>query len=178
MILTHWGRVTHICISKLTIIGSDNGLSPSQRQAINWSNGGISLIWNLGTNFSWILSEVYTFSFKKIHLKMSSRKWRPFCLGLNVLNVTIAQIKIKEQGCIRPWICVCMWQIYLNDFKWAHPTITEITTVWNQQTNCDISAFYGISHRQWPTNYTNADSLYMYHCNKTNNSPWFLVHND
>ena len=25
-LLTHWGRVTHICISKLTIIGSDNGL--------------------------------------------------------------------------------------------------------------------------------------------------------
>ena len=27
-ILTHWGRETHICVSKLTIIGSDNGLSP------------------------------------------------------------------------------------------------------------------------------------------------------
>ena len=23
--LTHWGRVTHICVSELTIIGSDNG---------------------------------------------------------------------------------------------------------------------------------------------------------
>ena len=26
--LTHWGRVTHMCIGKITIIGSDNGLSP------------------------------------------------------------------------------------------------------------------------------------------------------
>ena len=26
--LTHWGRVTHICVGNLTIIGSDNGLSP------------------------------------------------------------------------------------------------------------------------------------------------------
>ena len=33
-LLTHWGRVTHICVSKLIIIGSDNGLSPSRRQAI------------------------------------------------------------------------------------------------------------------------------------------------
>ena len=33
-VLTHWGRVTHICVSKLTIIGSDNGLSPGGRQAI------------------------------------------------------------------------------------------------------------------------------------------------
>ena len=32
--LTHWGRVTHICVGKLTIIGSDNGLSPARRQAI------------------------------------------------------------------------------------------------------------------------------------------------
>ena len=34
MILTHWGRVTQICVSKLTIIGSDNGLWPGRRQAI------------------------------------------------------------------------------------------------------------------------------------------------
>ena len=32
--LTHGGRVTHICTSKLTSIGSDNGLSLGQRQAI------------------------------------------------------------------------------------------------------------------------------------------------
>ena len=32
--LTHCGRATHICVSKLTIIGSDNGLSPGRRQAI------------------------------------------------------------------------------------------------------------------------------------------------
>ena len=39
--LTHWGRVTHICVSNPTIIGSDNGLSPSWRQAIIWTNIGI-----------------------------------------------------------------------------------------------------------------------------------------
>ena len=33
-VLTHWGRVTHTCVNKLTIIGSDNGLSPGRRQAI------------------------------------------------------------------------------------------------------------------------------------------------
>ena len=51
--LTHWGRVTHICIGKLiiTIIGSDNGLSPGRCQAIIWNNGGILLIGPIGTNF-------------------------------------------------------------------------------------------------------------------------------
>ena len=79
------GRVTHICASKLTIIGSDNGLSPCRRQAIIWTNDGILLIRTLGTNFSEILSEIHSFSFKKMHLKMSSAKWRLFCLGLNEL---------------------------------------------------------------------------------------------
>ena len=83
--LTHWGRVTHICVGNLTIIGSDNGLSPGRRLAITWTNVGILLIGPLGTNFSEMLIEIHTFSFKKIHLKMSSGKWQPFCLGLNVL---------------------------------------------------------------------------------------------
>ena len=84
--LTHWGRVTHICVGKLTIIGSDNGLSPGRRQAIIWTNAGILLIGPLGTNFSEIWIAIETFSFKKMHLKIPSAKWRPFCLGLNVLN--------------------------------------------------------------------------------------------
>ena len=87
--LTHWGRVTHICVSKLTKIGSDNGLSPGRRQAIIWTNDGILLIWPIRTNFSELLIEIKTFSFEKMELKMSSGKWRPFCLGLNELRVTL-----------------------------------------------------------------------------------------
>ena len=84
-VLTHWGRVTHICVSNSTIIGSDNGLSPGRRQAIIWNNAGILLIEPLGTNFSEISIWIQRFSFKKMPLNMSSAKWRPFCLGLNVL---------------------------------------------------------------------------------------------
>ena len=87
--LTHWGRVTHICVDNLTTIGSDNGLSPGRRQAITWTNVGILLIGPQGTNFSEMLVEIHTFSFKKIHFKMPSGKWRPFCLGLNVLTLNI-----------------------------------------------------------------------------------------
>ena len=85
--LIHWGRVTHICVSNLTITGSDNGLSAGRRQAIIWTNAGILLIRPLGTNFSVLLIEIDTFSFNKIHMKMSSGKWQPFCLGLNVLTM-------------------------------------------------------------------------------------------
>ena len=59
--LTHWGRVTHVCVSKLTIIGSDIG----RRQAIIWTNAGILLIRTLWTNFSEILVEIHSFWFSK-----------------------------------------------------------------------------------------------------------------
>ena len=83
--LTHSGRVTHICVGKLTIIGSDNGLSPERHQAIIWTNVGILLIGPLGRNFSEILIEIQTSSLKKIRLKMSSAKCCSFRLDLNVL---------------------------------------------------------------------------------------------
>ena len=63
--------MTHICVSKLTIVGSDNGLSPDRHQAIIWTNAGL-LIGPLRTNFSEILIEILTFSFKKMRLKVSS----------------------------------------------------------------------------------------------------------
>ena len=85
--LNHWGRVKHISVSKLTSFGSHNGLSPVQRQAIIWTNAGILLTWPLGTNFSEILIKIVAFSFKKMRLKVSSAKWRPCCLSLNVLMV-------------------------------------------------------------------------------------------
>ena len=84
--LTQWGRVTHICVGNLAIIGSENGLSPGRRQAIIWTDAGILLIGPFETNFSEIWIGIQTFSLKKIHLKMSSVKWRLFCLGLNVLK--------------------------------------------------------------------------------------------
>ena len=87
--LTFWGRATHICVSKLTIIGSDNGLSPGRRQAIIWSNARILLIGLLVTHFSGILIEILIFSFTKMRLKVSSVKWWPFYLGLNELNFLV-----------------------------------------------------------------------------------------
>ena len=84
--LIDYRRVTGICVGNLTIIGSDNGLSPGRRQASIWTNAELLLIGPWGTTFSEILIEIYTFSFKKMHLKMSSGKWWRFCLGLNVLN--------------------------------------------------------------------------------------------
>ena len=59
-------------LGNLTIIISDNGLSPGRRQAIIWTNAGILLIGHLGTNFSEILIKIITFSFKKMCLNECS----------------------------------------------------------------------------------------------------------
>ena len=121
--LTHWDRMTHVCLSKLANIGSDNGLSPGPRQAIIWANAGIWLIRTLGTIFSEILSEIHTYSFKKMYLKMSSAKWRQFCLNLNVLTLETGSrgcpcrymefnIWYNTPGLQDNWLKV--WDIYLH----------------------------------------------------------------
>ena len=84
-VLTHWGRVTHICVGNLTIIGPDHGLSPGRRQANIKTNAGILLIEPLLTNFSEISTEIHTFSFKEMRLKVLSAKMvamlsRPQCV--------------------------------------------------------------------------------------------------
>ena len=89
--------MTHICVDNQTIIGSDNGLSPCRYQAIIWTNAGILLIRPLGTNVNEISIGIHAFSFKKIHFKISSGKWQPFCLSLNVLTHNLILRKSIEQ---------------------------------------------------------------------------------
>ena len=113
--LTHWGRVTHICVSKLAIIGSDNGLSTDRPQAIIWTNAGLLLIGPLGTNFSEILSKILTSLFKKMRLKVSSAK-RPQCVNSSspggcgshfryVIFKCIVVITFKSISFTSYWLC-------------------------------------------------------------------------
>ena len=109
--------MAHICVGKLTIIGSDNGLSPSRRQAIIWTNAGILLIGHLRTTFSEILIEIHTFSFKKIDFKMESGNWRPSCLGLNVLIFTLMNFYFYDKG----------WEGWERRGVWVIPMINTRT---------------------------------------------------
>ena len=143
--LTHWGRVTHICVGDLTIIGSDNGLSPGRRQAITWTNVGILLIGPLGTNFSEMLIEIHTFSFKKIHLKMLSGKWRPFCLGLNVLNGEVGgyhSTSIMIYGQTNGWMDRCC----ANDTQLTAKSIQKVTYHTDKHNRLQQQVYNSISH--------------------------------
>ena len=150
----------YIYVSKNTIIGKDNGLSPGRRQAIIWTNAGMLLIEHLGTKFNQILIKIYTFSLKKIHLKISSVKWNPFCLSLNVLmgddhsciqynhasletgavnyasfsnsmDVTTVITSIEE------WLCSnekCNFDIWLLINAWSSVKLTSFHCLWLART--------------------------------------------
>ena len=84
-LLTHWGRVTHICVSELTIIGSDNGLSPGRSQAIiciccgdivNWSLRN-KLQWNFNRNSNIFIQEN---ALEHVVCEMASILSRPQCV--------------------------------------------------------------------------------------------------
>ena len=130
--------MTQICISKFIIIGSDNGLSPIGRQAIIWTNAGILLIRSSGTNFSEILSEIITFSFKKVRLKVSSAKWRPFCLGLNVLmlNLLKANTPLWLEGYRVEILTIIKWHYFGFDNIWKYSSLRFMEHLSSYKSNC------------------------------------------
>ena len=110
----------HICVSKLTIICSDNGLSPGRCQAIIWTSAGMLLIGPVGTKFNDISIEIFTFSFKKMHLKMSTGKWRPFCLGLHVLT-------LYDLNCFEEMnVYVCLHFLSISDTEMWNGQVLDI----------------------------------------------------
>ena len=120
--LTHWGRVTHICVSKLTIIGSDNGLSPGRRQAIIWTNAWILLIWTLGTNFSEIISNISCIfiqenAFENVIWKKAAILSGPQCVK--------TELGLPQDNEMKVWNTVLSWTgAHLNSrpyFPIAHP---------------------------------------------------------
>ena len=137
--------MTHICVGKLTNIGSDNGLSPGRRQAIILTNAAILLIGPLGTNFSESLIIIHTFSFNKIQLKMSSAKCRRFCLGLNVLMlVTLTSGRLGSfwrssnmslRNCCAPWNTVWCHENTVNFLQNPHNR-HPIACPWGQRMGC------------------------------------------
>ena len=100
LLLTNcWGRVTHVCVGNLTIIGSDNhdnGLSPDRHQAIIWTHDGIMLIGPLEINFSEILIKIHTFHLRKCISKYRLRKGSHFVQGETSQPLTCLSAMLRE----------------------------------------------------------------------------------
>ena len=89
-----------ICVQKCKCIFFKNKNAPWKLKSSNFSLflsahhvdsvfhvKPLSLIFQWFFNFSEIIIEIHIFSSKRMHLNMLSGKWRPFCLGLNVLRL-------------------------------------------------------------------------------------------
>ena len=105
-------------------IGSDNGLSPGRRQAIIWTNARKLLFGPPGAKFSEIVIEIHTFSINEMYLKMSSGKWQPFCLGLNVLTY-----HITTPLCY--FICWYHWLINVSQKQGLRTIVLIYKLIWS-----------------------------------------------
>ena len=97
-------RSDDICLSKLTIIGSDNGLSPARRQAIIWTNAGILLTESIGTKFNVVDSYIFIQEnpVKDIAWEMSAILSRPQC----VICPCLGKVRIFKRGF---WLAVSLF---------------------------------------------------------------------
>ena len=103
-----------------------NSLKPGGAYICRWTGFGF------GTNFLGILIKMETFSLRKMHLKMSSAKWQPFCLGLCVLIDKISQ-EIPQQWhycCVKTTSRSPRMYEYkgLHQSQWFNPYVTGLVT--------------------------------------------------
>ena len=106
--------MTNICVSKLTIIGSDNGLSPGRHQPIIWTNTGL------------LISGTVQTYFRKIFLFL--RKWfskRHFVEGRSYTRIGwVARGPLHLHGisllthCSRDKMATIPQMTFLNAFSW------------------------------------------------------------
>ena len=94
-LLTHWGQVTHIYISKLTIIGSDNGFLPGLCQAIIWTNDNILPITSQGTYFNDILIQENAIVVSKMAAILSRTQCVKACIIITELTWGYWWLEIK-----------------------------------------------------------------------------------
>ena len=137
ILLTHWGQVMHIYVSKLSIIGSDNGLLPGRCQAMIWTHAGILLIGPLGTNIIEISIAIWTFSLAsclwtwhnimhlfspKHQMEMLSRYWEWICrqslsfmIGVSTPNLYSRELHhVSAVPCQCSRLYVVTWKVGTN----------------------------------------------------------------
>ena len=130
--LTHWGRVTHICVGELTIIVSDNGLSPGQRQAIIWTNAGILLIgpywwtkfqWNFNRNSNIFIHEN---EFESVVCEMMAILSQPQCVNVhNNWSTHGLPVRVWSGGVfsklkVKDWSLFYCNSLWHGDVTWSH----------------------------------------------------------
>ena len=115
--LTNWGEVTHICVRILTIIVSDNGLSPGRRRAIIATNAAMLLIGHSWSNFSEMWIEIHSFSFNEfndlIYVEINLQTWIVDSISVFCFLIELACLNLL------PWL-----------FEWTFFTLSVTMWLW------------------------------------------------
>ena len=166
-------RVTHICVSKINIIGSDNGLAPGGCQAVIWNNAGVSLNEPLRANFSEIFIIFINFhsikciAFENVVCQTSAILSRPQCVnslcsmnheiwtGVCCALCVLVRLSFLEKK-LWIWINILLFYCTSTDKSPYHyPSTNEITlNVIDKKHHCDATqntiaclvSFKGTSH--------------------------------
>ena len=140
---THWGRVTHICVGNLTIIGSDNGSAPSHYlnqcwNIVNW-NSRNKLQWYVNRN-SYIFIQENPFE-NVVWKKMAAILCLPQCVKASPSMEHLAESHTSQQkhlvSCINESL---VWNMHLLR---NNPIVSEYGYLWG------IASYMTDSARLW-----------------------------
>ena len=97
LFLTHWVQATHKCVSKLTIIGPDNGLSPGRRPSHYLNQWWNIVTSNLRNKFPWNRKRnsfifVQENPFENVVWEMASILSRPQCVNYSFISGTSLRV--------------------------------------------------------------------------------------
>ena len=104
--------------------------------------------WTLRNKLQWNFNQNSDISFKKIHLKLSFGKWWQFCLGLNVLTVSMD----LGEPCV--YNCIYIYILY----KYLIPCINALKewswSLWHYPTG--EPTMYWLFYCHWMPTYSNS----------------------
>ena len=133
--LTHWGRVTHIYVSKLIIIVSDNGLSPGRCKAFIWTNDAM-LCCLIYLKKQWVIAILSLLKAETAQLveALPHRVKGPVYL----IPWFLMSWLLSSPGYKEPWNLVRSWHIHYNDviMTMIASQITGITIVYSTVYSC------------------------------------------
>ena len=151
-LLTHWGRVTHLCVSDLTIIGSDHGLSPSRSQSIIRTNANIvnralgsKLQWHFNRNSNIFIHEN---AFESVVCEKASILSRPQCVTKIRANPQTAQqnpnCMQSSWDCSKHMICIVYQQYNAIIHSYEH-RIPQLCLMKKHKFSRTVDIFYPLS---------------------------------
>ena len=127
--LTHLPLGAHIYVSESALVQIMVwcwiGVKPLSKPIM-----GLLSIRPLGTNFSKILIKTSNFSFVKMHLKITSTKWQPFCPGGDELIRSILSLLFSAARC--PVYNADMWPLLASTHPptWDGPSRRSTSWFW------------------------------------------------